>query len=451
VLAAADELVCHGEVPTRPFLITASGRQLDRVRTDGRPGAVVVAWLGMTVGSPCAMLRSLATGCGERMTDEEIRAIFDELRRVGADLGRPPGLALGTGFGPGEFLSWLRSLPEALGHDAFAKRLSDHVAAAAPLPNRPAANAAPKSSREPDDVLDRDAWPSVKQIELAAAILSSEWDPLGARLGTLTPEDVDYTAFEIVGGMLVLGDDPRREAIIAEELGDREEGTFQVRRSPIEQRRYLARRLCAAVDAHPAPPLPLSRAAESARTARQSVNMSSATAKGRSVERHGLVPSAKKSSQRVELGPTGFEPAAPLDPTAICAECGKIGTVAFITRDIEPRLSQYCRDCWPAVRQWAWDIPRFNRDTSAGMIEMFNYVQRMQQEQLRSAGSAVWEDRFILIEQLLAASPADKLVEDRDATLRAWARGLVDHAGEMDGPMPARIEAFIREYDARDA
>ena len=385
------------------------------------------------------------------MTDEEIRAIFDELRRVGADLGRPPGLALGTGFGPGEFLSWLRSLPDALGHETFAERLRDHVAAAAPLPNRPPANASPKPPREPDELLNRDWCPSVKQIELAAAILANEWDPLGARLGTLTPEDVDSTAFEIVGGILTLGDDPRRESIIAEELGHREEGTFNVRRSPIEQRRYLARRLCAVVDAHPAPPLGLSRAADAARAARLSNNTARATANGRSVERHGLVPSATKSSRQVELGPTGFEPPAPLDPTAACAECGKTGTVAFITRDTEPRLSQYCRDCWPEIRSWAWEIPQFDRETAAGMIGIFNYVERMHQEQLRSAGSAVWEDRFVLIEQLLALSPSDTVVEDRDATLRLWARGLVDHAGEMDGPMPPRIEAFVREYGALDA
>jgi hypothetical protein len=85
------------------------------------------------------------------------------------------------------------------------------------------------------------------------------------------------------------------------------------------------------------------------------------------------------------------------------------------------------------------------------MIRLFDYVERMRQEHLRSAGSAVWEDRFVLVQQLLASSPADELVADRDATLRAWARGLVDHAGEMDGPMPAKIEAFVRQYGALDA
>ena len=55
------------------------------------------------------------------MTDDEIRDIFVELRRVGVDLGRPPGLALGTSFREGELLAWLRRLPDDLGHDAFVE------------------------------------------------------------------------------------------------------------------------------------------------------------------------------------------------------------------------------------------------------------------------------------------------------------------------------------------
>jgi len=382
------------------------------------------------------------------MTDDEIRAIFDELRRVGADLGRPPGLALGTGFGPGEFLSWLRSLPEALGHDAFAKRLSDHVAAAAPLPQTPGSQT-PSKRFDEDDFLERRSWPTREQLELGVNVLINEWDPLGARLGTLTPEDVDHYALDVVGGIVMMDGDPRRELMAAAKLREIEEREFSVRASPIEQRRYLARRLCTVVDEHPAPPAAVSRAVEAART-EQVGNMSIATVKGRRVERHGLVPSARRSSTRVELGPTGFEPPSPLDPAATCAECGKTGTVAFVTRDIE-RLSQYCRDCWPRMRHWAWEIPRFDRDTAAGMIELFDYVQRVQQEQMRSAGSALWEDRFILIEQVLAALPDDRSVEDRDAWLRECARGLVDHAGEMDGPMPPKVEAFVREYGALDA
>ena len=50
--------------------------------------------------------------------------MFAELRRVGVDLGRPPGLALSTGFRDGEFLAWLRELPDALGHDPFVERLA---------------------------------------------------------------------------------------------------------------------------------------------------------------------------------------------------------------------------------------------------------------------------------------------------------------------------------------
>ena len=93
------------------------------------------------------------------MTDDEIRDVFAELHRVGVDLAQPPGLALGTGFGDGEFLAWLRALPDALGHDAFVARLAAHVSAAQPnvagLPTRPHGRP-------------RRLWPTVEQLHAVA-------------------------------------------------------------------------------------------------------------------------------------------------------------------------------------------------------------------------------------------------------------------------------------------
>src|SRR5687767_646158 len=101
------------------------------------------------------------------MTDEEIRDVFAELHRVGADLGRPPGLALGTGFRDGEFLTWLRSLPEELGHDAFVARLNEKVSALQPN----AAVALPASI----DGRPYRMWPTVEQMNAGIEILVREW------------------------------------------------------------------------------------------------------------------------------------------------------------------------------------------------------------------------------------------------------------------------------------
>ena len=66
------------------------------------------------------------------MAEHEAVAILGELRRIGADLERPPGLAFGTGFHAEELRAWLRELPDGIGHDAFVERLTAHVEAAVP-------------------------------------------------------------------------------------------------------------------------------------------------------------------------------------------------------------------------------------------------------------------------------------------------------------------------------
>ncbi len=179
------------------------------------------------------------------MTDEEIRGIFAELRRIGVDLGRPPGLALGTGFREGEFLTWLRSLPDDLGHDAFVDELTAAINAATP-----------------DVVLDDGApvplprryFPTVEQVHAAIDILLREWDPLGARLGHLTRDDVAVPAFNAVNAILQDGPTRGVEVGIAANLHMMERDVFGVRVAPLIQTRYLVRRIMQAVADTPGPP-----------------------------------------------------------------------------------------------------------------------------------------------------------------------------------------------------
>jgi hypothetical protein len=179
------------------------------------------------------------------MTDDEIRGIFAELRRIGVDLGRPPGLALGTGFREGEFLTWLRSLPDDLGHDAFVDELTVAIHAAtfdvvlddgAPLP------------------LPRRYFPTIEQVHAVVHILLREWDPLGARLGELTRDDVAVPAFNAVTAILQDGPTRAVEVGIAANLRMMEQEVFGVRAAPLIQTRYLVRRIMQAVADNPGPP-----------------------------------------------------------------------------------------------------------------------------------------------------------------------------------------------------
>ena len=178
------------------------------------------------------------------LPDDEIREIFAEFRRVGVDLGQPPGLAVGTGFREGELLAWLRTLPDNLGHDAFVEGLNAFIVAATPNVSLDDGEPVPSPRRYS---------PTVEQAHAACDILTREWDPLGARLGELTRDDVAIPAYNAVTAILRGGPTRNVEARIAANLRGTEREVFGVRASPLIQTRYLARRIMLAVRG-PMPP-----------------------------------------------------------------------------------------------------------------------------------------------------------------------------------------------------
>lgn len=164
------------------------------------------------------------------LPDDAIREIFAELRRVGVDLGQPPGLALGTGFREGELLAWLRGLPDGLGHAAFAEELTAFITAATPNVLLDDGEPVPSPRRYS---------PTVEQVHAACDILMLEWDPLGARLGDLTRDDVAMPAYNAVNAILRAGPTRNVEATIAANLRGTEREVLGVRASPLMQTRYL--------------------------------------------------------------------------------------------------------------------------------------------------------------------------------------------------------------------
>jgi hypothetical protein len=377
------------------------------------------------------------------MTDDEIRDIFIELRHIGADVGQPPGLALGTGFRDGEFLEWLRSLPEGLGHEEFVARLGDRVNEAEPnveLP--PPIGDSGRPHRE---------WPTIEQMHAGMDVLIREWDPLGARLGELGTEEVAHHAYN--GLRMALSGQPSStvERQISQLLGAVEEEVFGVRRSPREQRRYLARRLMRVVADNPGPPHEEDAWEEFSRAIQASTRV--ARAQGRvKVTRRGM---------QVALGPRGAEPPA-LDLAAVCTECGATGTVAVVMREVEPRVSRYCLSCWSLVRDryLSWVLgprrPKEEDDVTpeeliAGLDRFRDHLLFEARERVRHVASAMWEDTLLFKLATKPVSDDDRAPADQERHLEQLAREIVQQAPRMYGPMPPEIAAIVDQYGPPDA
>ena len=368
------------------------------------------------------------------LPDDEIRDIFAELRRVGVDLGRPPGLALGTGFREGEFLAWLRGLPDGLGHDAFVERLNAFITGATP-------NVVLLEDGEPVPSPRRYS-PTVEQVHAAIDILIREWDPLGARLGELTREDVAIPAYNAVFAIVHGGPTRSVEALVAAKLRGTEREVYGVRAGPLIQTRYLVRRIMQAVEQHPGPPHDFDPF-ELSQEPRESQVADAPAPGGRS---------RAAGRQTVALGPRGDEPKTTLDAKASCDECGATGTVAWVTREIEPRLSRYCLTCWRQVRHRYHGLPKIShdRDSPEFAIAVFDHMYEYARERWRSSDSALWEDKAPFVR--MGFAPArDEAPSDHERRLRRFANELSSLATRMYDPMPSDIEAFVQQYTAPDA
>jgi hypothetical protein len=368
------------------------------------------------------------------MTDDEIRDIFAELQRVGVDLGRPPGLALGTGFREGQLLAWLRGLPDNLGHDAFVESLNAFIAAATPNVVLDDGEPVPPPRRYS---------PTIEQVHAACDILLREWDPLGARLGELTRDDVAIPAYNAVTAILQGGPTRDVESRIAAKLRGTEREVFGVRASPLIQTRYLARCIMQAVAENPGPPHEFNPFELSPQETRQA-DVGDTESPG--------VRSRGSGRQTVRLGPRGDEPTNTLDANAACNECGAIGTVAWVTRELEPHLSRYCLSCWRQVRHRYHGLPEFpqDKDSPEYAIAIFDHMYEHARELPRSSDSALWEDKAPFVRMGFAVQ-RNEAPDAHERRLRQFANELARLATRMYDVMPPDIEAFVRQYAPRDA
>jgi hypothetical protein len=245
--------------------------------------------------------------------------------------------------------------------------------------------------------------------------------------------------------MIVLNGPTRDvEMAIATQLQRIERDDFGLRPSSLIQTRYLARRLIQIVAEHPGPAHEFDPMERRQRAVEKAAQRESA------ITRRSGVRSSRVSRNIVYLGPRGDEP-PPLDPDATCASCGRQGTVAYVTRETDPKLSQYCADCWRRIRHnyWRWSFDRLDRRSPEAII--FNYERLYHQalERPRGSGSALWEDQIGFIRTMM--NDSDEPPADRELRLRRIAADLVSLAPTMDGPMPAEIQDFVREHTSADA
>ena len=117
---------------------------------------------------------------------------------------------------------------------------------------------------------------------------------------------------------------------------------------------------------------------------------------------------------------------SPRDSDALCDRCGVRGTLARATREgPPPEVHRYCGPCWPAAR-----------------VEL---------ETARPGGwamaSRTWYDAERYLERLTATAALGPSVLSA-AALAALAAYIVATAPEVDGPMPASVEAFVRRHGA---
>ena len=77
-----------------------------------------------------------------------------ELRRIGVDLERFPGIVAERGVGPADFLRWLRTIPGGTGHAAFLQRLAADPAAGGPHAPGPDESEAPDVAAYADPEVD---------------------------------------------------------------------------------------------------------------------------------------------------------------------------------------------------------------------------------------------------------------------------------------------------------
>ena len=134
-------------------------------------------------------------------------------------------------------------------------------------------------------------------------------------------------------------------------------------------------------------------------------------------------------SARIAVGRDPYPDLPGIDPSAVCDQCGQVGTVARASRTdtVPPTLERYCEACWPAQHQASQDAA----------IPMWWHV-----ESWRFVRSFLSELAPLLSQPLRP----NETLKSREDFGRGVAADIARNAERYAGPMPPDVRAFIDKY-----
>ena len=344
------------------------------------------------------------------MNEEQTAAILLELRRIGVDLATLSEPLAGTGIRASEMVDWLRAIPDNAGVEELRRRLADRARSAA---NRPIEVRWRVEGPRPAHRLPRERWwPTQSLLDAGTDLMMEEWDPFGVRHAGVDRETVAELVFHFFGPFLSPNGriDPLTHT--TEMIASAERDRLALTPSPEPHRRYLAHRLRELVERFPVPP-------------------------------KEYTPPAGQIHIAVggRVGPT------PLDPEGVCVRCDTFVTVACVTTLTQrPTSVRFCASCWREVRhEFIREPPELPR-TAAEQIAWLDRAHRPPV----SVNSRSWDDTLDNIRRVEAMFLRDDAPTgaERAAFLSQIATELAEREHLMDGPMPAEIETFVRQYAA---
>ena len=142
----------------------------------------------------------------------------------------------------------------------------------------------------------------------------------------------------------------------------------------------------------------------------------------------------------------------PRDPTARCHRCGNEGTVVRVQRhEPAPLILRYCGPCWPAASEELEQRQREEQQQSRNAWREWSEMRRQGSTAPEppppaawSAASRSWYDARRFIE--LITQHANGSMAAPPGFLAHIATEITAKANEMDGPIPADVQAFITKY-----
>jgi hypothetical protein len=255
-------------------------------------------------------------------------------------------------------------------------------------------------------------WPTIAMLEAGTELFLAEWKPVDIQPADIPRDTLEDFVFHFFGPLL----DPRANidpiTHVLQMIGSAEADRLGIQRSPELHRRHLAEALREIVRR-----VPLSE------------------------------PLIEMPPSTVVISGDDFRGPPALDPEGVCVRCHAFGTVARVNvQSKPPRTSRFCAACWKEVRSeyMSHEAPRPPSTARERIAFMDGSLRPAMSTQSRS-----WDDVIDFIRLIMAAREDPKQQHAiAPAALAEMAAEVTLEADNMDGEMPAEVEAFVRQFSA---